>query len=58
LFASHSSHFTPWGKSPTTHWTGGWVGHKADLDTLHFSCPCQEFNHNSSIVQTIAWPLH
>jgi hypothetical protein len=19
LFASHSSHFTPWGKSPTTH---------------------------------------
>jgi len=29
--ASRHSSFIPWERAPGTHWTGGWVGHKADL---------------------------
>jgi hypothetical protein len=25
--------FTPWGRTPDTHWIGGWVGLRAGLDT-------------------------
>jgi hypothetical protein len=26
--------YTPWLKIPGTHWTGGWVGTRAGLDTV------------------------
>jgi hypothetical protein len=34
-------------KDPGTHWTGSWVGTKADLDAVDkfvIACPCQESN--------------
>jgi hypothetical protein len=32
--ASSSGHFTPGGKTPGTHWIGGWVGPGAGLDDM------------------------
>jgi hypothetical protein len=32
--AWHSIATLPWGKSPGTHWTGGWVGPRASLDAV------------------------
>jgi hypothetical protein len=32
--ASNPSHFTPWETAHSTHWIGGWVGPKADLDAV------------------------
>jgi hypothetical protein len=37
---------------PGTHWTGGWVGPRARLDTVkrEMSCPCQGSNPDSSVM--------
>jgi hypothetical protein len=32
--ASHPYHFTPEDRAPGTHWTGGWVDPRADLDDV------------------------
>jgi len=32
--ASRPSRFTPIGRAPGTHWTGGWVGPRAGLDAV------------------------
>jgi len=32
--ASYPSHLTPTERVPSTHWTGGWVGHRAGLDKV------------------------
>jgi hypothetical protein len=32
--ASRPSHFTPREGAPVTHWIGGWVSHRAGLDTV------------------------
>jgi len=40
----------PQGKSPSTHWTGGWVGPTASLNLVakrESLCPCQELNSGS-----------
>ena len=35
----HAPAALPLGKRPSTHWTGGWVGPKANLDGCGKSCP-------------------
>jgi hypothetical protein len=50
--ASHSGE-----RIPGTHWTGGWVGPRAGLDTQvreKFFCLCQVSNFNHLVVQSIA----
>jgi hypothetical protein len=32
--ASHPGRFTPGERAPGTHWIGGWVGPRADLDDV------------------------
>lgn len=49
------------GKSPITHWIGGWVGRRASLDiweNRQFSCTCQETNHDCLVVEPLALPLY
>jgi hypothetical protein len=40
-------------RAPGTHWTEGWVGPRAGLDTMKnkISCPCWESNPDSSVVR-------
>jgi hypothetical protein len=45
------------GTAPSTHDVGGWVGPVADLDIMEkgkTSCPYQELNSSSSVIQLIA----
>jgi len=42
--ASCPDHFTSWGSAPTTNWRGGWVGPRANPNTLKkrkIFCHCQ-----------------
>jgi hypothetical protein len=43
--ASRPGHFTREERDPGTHWIGGWMGPKADLDSVakrKILCPCRE----------------
>jgi hypothetical protein len=47
----------PQGKSPSTHWIGGWVGRRAFFDAVvkrKNSSPCRESNPGTPIVQPVA----
>jgi hypothetical protein len=47
----------PHGKDPGTHYTGGWVGLKAGLDTEargKILCPCRGSNPDRPVVQSVA----
>jgi hypothetical protein len=49
--ASRPGRFTPWGRSPFTHWIGGWVGPRAGLDMIvkrKIPSPCWDSNPRSS----------
>jgi hypothetical protein len=46
----------PGERTPGTHWTGGWVGPRAGLDTEatgKILCPCRESNPDRPIVQPV-----
>jgi hypothetical protein len=48
--------FTPWERTPGTHWTGGWVGSRAGLDTEatgKIVCPWGS-NPDRPVVQSLA----
>jgi hypothetical protein len=48
--------FTHGERTPSTHWTGGWVGLRAGLDAgarRKILCPCQGSNLDHPIVQTV-----
>jgi hypothetical protein len=55
--ASRPGHaFTPGEKTPGTHWTGGWVGPRAGLDTEDrgkILCPRRESNLDRPVVQPV-----
>jgi hypothetical protein len=46
--------------SPGTHWIEGCVGPGASLDVIkkRISCPCWESNHDTLVVQPIAYSLY
>jgi hypothetical protein len=49
--------FTPGERTPGTHWTGGWVGPRAGLDTEvtgKVLCPCRGSNLDRPVVQSVA----
>jgi hypothetical protein len=49
--------FTPGERTPGTHWTGGWVGPTAGLDTEaggKILCPRRESNPDRPVVQPVA----
>jgi hypothetical protein len=49
--------FTPGKGPPGTHWTGGWVGSRADLNTEargKILCSCRGTNLDCPVVQTVA----
>jgi hypothetical protein len=53
--ASQPGHFTPKKSAPGTHWIGGWVGPRANLDVVvkrKVLSPCQDLN--LLIIQPIA----
>jgi hypothetical protein len=54
--ASCPGRFTPQGKSPSTHWVGGWVDPRAGLHMLKRKLPppLQESNPDDPIVQPVA----
>jgi hypothetical protein len=48
---------TPGESTPDTHWTGGWVGPRAGLDTEatgKILCLCPESNQDRLVVQSVA----
>jgi hypothetical protein len=48
--------FTPGERTPGTHWTGGWVGPRAGLDTEprgKILCPRRDSNHDRLVVQPV-----
>jgi hypothetical protein len=48
----HGRAFTPGERTPGTHWTGGWVGPRAVLDTEDrgkILCPCWGSNPNHPV---------
>jgi hypothetical protein len=55
--ASRPSRFTPRERAPRTHWIGGWMGPKADLDAVarrKIPSPSWESNPDHPIVQPVA----
>jgi hypothetical protein len=49
--ASRPGRFTPHRKSPSTHWIGGWVRPRANIDAVanrKIPCPCRESNPGRS----------
>jgi hypothetical protein len=54
----HGRAFTPGERTPGTHWTGGWVGPRAGLDTEvtgKILCPCRGSNPDRLVVQSVFW---
>jgi hypothetical protein len=54
----HALTLYPGKRTPGTHWTEGWVGPRAGLDTEAWGkilCPCQESNLDWPVVQPAAW---
>jgi len=52
------SHFTCGQRVPGTDLTGSWFGPRSGLDVSQRSktfCPCQQSNHDSSVVRPAAW---
>jgi hypothetical protein len=48
--------FNPGERTPGTHWTGGWVGPRASLDTEcrgKILCPCRRSNPDRPVVQPV-----
>jgi hypothetical protein len=48
--------FAPGERTPCTHWTGGWVGPRAGLDTEDtgkIPCPRRESNPDRPVVQPV-----
>jgi hypothetical protein len=47
--------FTPGERTPSTHWSGGWVGPRAGLDTEEekILCPCRGSNPDRPVVQPV-----
>jgi hypothetical protein len=48
----------PGERTPGTHWTGGWVGPRAGLDTEargRIRCPCRGSNPYRPVVQSVSW---
>jgi hypothetical protein len=61
LSASRSSLFTPKERDPGTHWVGGWVGTRADLEVAvkrKIPSPRRESNPRTPIVQPVAQSLY
>jgi hypothetical protein len=53
----HAPAALPQGKSPSTHWIGGWVGPTAVLDAVvkrKIPSTCRESNPRTPIVQPVA----
>jgi hypothetical protein len=50
----------PCRKPPSTHFIGGCMGLRGGLDILEkeMSCPCQESNFDSSVIQHVAKSLY
>jgi hypothetical protein len=49
--------FTPGERTPGTHFTGGWVGPRAGLQTEargNILCPCRGLNLDRPVVQSVA----
>jgi hypothetical protein len=42
-----------WGKDPDTHWIGGWIGLRADLDTEARGDSFTSDGNRSSVVQHV-----
>jgi hypothetical protein len=55
--ASRHGRALPQAKDPNTHWTGGWVGPSAGLDTeareKKILCPCRGSNIARPVVQAV-----
>jgi hypothetical protein len=48
--------FTPRERTPSTHWTGGWVGPRVGLDTEDrgkILCPCRGSNPDCQVFQPL-----
>jgi hypothetical protein len=59
--ASRPGRFTPTEDASGTHWMGGWVGLRGGQNTvekrkIYFTC--QETNHDSSVIQSVAQSLY
>jgi hypothetical protein len=52
--ASHFGWSIPGEGVPDTHWIGGCVHLRDALEKINISCPCQESDPDSSVVQAIA----
>jgi hypothetical protein len=51
----------PWGKSPRTHWIGGYVGLRAGLDPVNnqrISYPSRVSNPESPVFHPVAYTLY
>jgi hypothetical protein len=58
--ASQPGRFTPTERAPGTNWIGGWMGHRAGLDTVlkrNTPSPSRDSNPRSSSPQRCAIPL-
>jgi len=54
--ASHLNSISVGERAHYTYWTGDWVAPKAGMEPLkkrEISCPCQESDYRSSVIQSI-----
>lgn len=59
--ASHPNCITVGERAHCTYWTGGWVAPKAGMEPLkkrEISCPFQESDYRSSVIQPIVQSLY
>jgi hypothetical protein len=59
--ASWPSRFTPRERAPSTHWIGGWVAHRASLDTMlkrRVPTPLPGIEPRSSNHPACSWSLY